>query len=75
LRGTLAYTLWNATLRTLSSMESSVINNTMLFRIAVLAWVFLGERLTLSEAAGIGLAVVRTLIVQFYRRLEPGSQR
>jgi drug/metabolite transporter (DMT)-like permease len=59
----LAYTLWNRTLRTLSAMESSMINNTMLFQIAVLAWLFLGEQLTLAEAAGIVLAVVGTLVV------------
>ena len=33
----LAFTLWNYTLRTLSAMESSILNNTMLFQIAVLA--------------------------------------
>jgi drug/metabolite transporter (DMT)-like permease len=59
----LAYTLWNHTLRTLSAMESSIINNTMLFQIAVLAWLFLGEQLTLAETIGIVLAVVGTLVV------------
>lgn len=63
----LAYTLWNLTLRTLSAMESSVINNTMLFQIAVLAWLFLGEYLTLAEVAGIVLAAAGTLIVQVRR--------
>ncbi len=42
----LAFTLWNHTLRTLSAMESSLINNTMLFQIAVLAWAFLNEPLS-----------------------------
>jgi len=60
----LAFTLWNHTLRTLSAMESSIINNTMLFQIAVLAWVFLGERLTGREVAGMGLALLGTLAVQ-----------
>lgn len=40
-----AFTSWNATLRRLSAMESSVVNTTMLIQIAVLAWVFLGESL------------------------------
>ena len=44
-------------------MESSVINNTMLFQVAVLAWLFLGEQLTLAETLGIVLAVVGTLVV------------
>lgn len=60
----LAYTLWNYSLRTLSAMESSVINNTMLFQIALLAWLLLGERLTPAQAAGIVLAGLGTLVVQ-----------
>jgi drug/metabolite transporter (DMT)-like permease len=49
----LAYTLWNHTLRTLSAMESSIINNTMLFQIALLAWAFLGERLSGSDHSSV----------------------
>jgi drug/metabolite transporter (DMT)-like permease len=64
----LAYTLWNRALRVLSAVESSVINNTMLFQIAVLAWLFLGEHLTLAEVVGILLAAVGTLGVQLARR-------
>jgi drug/metabolite transporter (DMT)-like permease len=59
-----AYTLWNHTLRTLSAMESSIINNTMLFQIAVLAWVFLNEQLTGREVIGMVLAALGTLVVQ-----------
>lgn len=62
-----AFTLWNHTLRTLPAMESSIINNTMLIQIAVLAWVFLGERLTLQEVAGLGVAAVGALLVQLRR--------
>src|SRR5690606_4065775 len=36
-----AFTLWNRTLQRLSAMESSIVNNTMLIQIAVLAWVCL----------------------------------
>jgi drug/metabolite transporter (DMT)-like permease len=64
----LAYTLWNRAQRTLSAIESSVINNTMLFQIAVLAWLFLGERLRLAEVVGILLAALGTLAVQLARR-------
>ncbi|HUX14222.1 MAG TPA: DMT family transporter, partial [Spirochaetia bacterium] len=42
---TLAFTLWNRALVVISALESSVINNTMLFQIALLAWIFLGESL------------------------------
>lgn len=59
-----AFTLWNHTLRTLSAMESGVINSTMLIQIAVLAWVFLGERLNQQEVAGLVIAAVGTVMVQ-----------
>jgi drug/metabolite transporter (DMT)-like permease len=35
-----AFTVWNHTMRRLSAMESSLINNTMLVHVAVLAWIF-----------------------------------
>jgi drug/metabolite transporter (DMT)-like permease len=62
-----AFTLWNHTLRTLSAFESSVINNTMLIQIAVLAWLFLGETITLQQGVGMGLAAAGILIVQLWR--------
>jgi drug/metabolite transporter (DMT)-like permease len=65
-----AFTLWNHTLRTLSAIESSIINNTMLIQIAALAWVFLGEALTAREIGGLALAAIGTLIVQV-RRAQP----
>ena len=60
----LAFTLWNHTLRTLSAMESSIINNTMLFQIALLAWLFLGQTLGRRQVAGMVLAALGTLLVQ-----------
>jgi drug/metabolite transporter (DMT)-like permease len=60
----LAFTLWNSSLRILSATESSMINNTMLVQIAVLAWLFLGERLSLSNVAGLILAALGALLVQ-----------
>lgn len=60
----LAFTLWNKTLRTLSAMESSIINNTMLFQIAILAWIFLGETLSWGQIAGIFIAITGTALVQ-----------
>jgi drug/metabolite transporter (DMT)-like permease len=64
----LAFTLWNRTLRTLSAMESSIINNTMLFQIAVLAWLFLSEPLGWREILGMILAALGTLLVQLRSR-------
>lgn len=63
-----AFTLWNVTLRTLSAAESSVINNTMLIQIALLAWIFLGEAISLQEGIGLAFAVVGIFIVQLRRR-------
>jgi drug/metabolite transporter (DMT)-like permease len=64
----LAFTLWNRTLRTLSAMESSIINNTMLFQIAVLAWLLLDESLSRRQVVGMVLAALGTLLVQIQRR-------
>jgi drug/metabolite transporter (DMT)-like permease len=63
-----AFTLWNRTLQQLSAMESSIINNTMLFQIALLAWLFLGEALTWQKAGGMILAAAGTLAVQLRER-------
>jgi drug/metabolite transporter (DMT)-like permease len=58
------FTLWNHTLRTLSATESSVINNTMLIQITVLAWLFLGETLSLLQIFGLVLAAIGIFFVQ-----------
>ena len=63
----LAFTLWNHTLRRLTAMESSIINNTMLLQIVILAWVFLGEPLGWKAVLGIGLAAMGALLVQIRR--------
>lgn len=59
----LAFFLWNKSLRILSAVESSIINNTMLVQIAVLAWIFLGEQITFYGLIGLGLAAVGVLLV------------
>ncbi len=59
-----AFTLWNHTLRTLTAVESSVMNNLMLVQIAILAWIFLAETLSLIEIAGLALALAGILTVQ-----------
>ena len=63
-----AFTLWNITLRVLSAMESSIINSTMLIQIAILAWIFLGERVTWQEGLGMFLAGLGVLMVQLWRQ-------
>jgi drug/metabolite transporter (DMT)-like permease len=58
----------NRTLRTLSAMQSSIINNTMLFQIALLAWIFLDEKLTWRQVVGMAIAAVAVAVVQVRRR-------
>jgi len=62
-----AFTLWNITLRSLTATESSIINNTMLIQIALLAWLFLGETIDVKEGLGLALALFGTLMVQLRR--------
>ncbi len=62
-----AFTLWNYTLRTLPAMESSLINNAMLIQIALLAWIFLGESLSVQKWVGVLLTAAGVVIVQFRR--------
>ena len=69
----LAFTIWNFTLRTLSAMESSIINGTMLIQIAILAWIFLGEAISLQEGIGMMVAAFGAVLVQLRFRLERKS--
>ncbi len=62
-----AFTLWNHTLRTLAAMESSAINNLMLVFIPVLAFIFLGEGISLKSGLGFALAALGIFAVQLRR--------
>jgi drug/metabolite transporter (DMT)-like permease len=66
--GAFAFALWNHTLRTLQAVESSLINNTMLYQIAVLAWIFLDERLTPSQIAALLVAGAGVTLAQLRSR-------
>ncbi len=59
-----AFTLWNHTLRTLSAVESSIINSTMLIWIPILAVSFMGETVTGKAIIGLVIVGIGTLIVQ-----------
>ncbi len=63
----LAFTWWNSSLQTLTAVESSILNSTMLPQIAILAWLFLDEPLTGRQILGIALVAAGTLIVQVWR--------
>jgi drug/metabolite transporter (DMT)-like permease len=62
-----AFTLWNLSLQKLTAVESSIINNTMMIQIALLAWVFLDERIAPLEGAGLVTAAIGILLVQVRR--------
>jgi len=62
-----AFTLWNHTLRTLTAMESSIINGTMLIWIPLFAVLFLGESISTKEIFGLIAVGLGTLIVQLRR--------
>lgn len=58
----LAFTLWNTALRTLSAVEASLINNTLLIQIALLAWIVLHESISTHQAFGLALAALGALL-------------
>lgn len=70
-----AFTLWNHTLRTLTAVESSILNGTMLPQIAILAWLFLDEPLTPRQMISLGLVATGTLIVQLRRAGKAPAQQ
>jgi drug/metabolite transporter (DMT)-like permease len=69
-----AFTLWNFTMQTLTVVESSLINSTMTIQVAILAWVFLGDRMNSQEMIGLVLAALGVLIVQLRLRQKPGEK-
>ena len=69
----LAFQLWNRSLQHLSAVESSIINNTMLIQIAVLAWLFLDETLNGVEIIGLALAAIGIFLANVKGRSKPSD--
>jgi len=63
-----AFTLWNLTLRSLTAVESSIINGTMLIQIAILAYYFLGEEISFQKGIAMIIAAAGVVLVQMKRR-------
>ncbi|MAT07324.1 MAG: hypothetical protein CL424_20025 [Acidimicrobiaceae bacterium] len=63
----LAFTLWNISLRSLTAVESSGINNLMLVQIALLAWIFLDEAPGGFGLLGIAVVSVGVFLTQTRR--------
>jgi drug/metabolite transporter (DMT)-like permease len=59
-----AFTIWNYVLQTLTAVESSLINSTMLIQVAILAWLLLGDQLNTQQIIGLVFAALGVLIVQ-----------
>ena len=60
----LAFFLWNHALQKLEAFEISVIQNTMLPQIALLAWLLLGEPITPGKLLPMALVLIGALTVQ-----------
>ena len=59
-----AFTLWNLTQRSLTAVESSILNSLMMPQIALMAVIFLGEKLTGKEILALVLVAIGVLVVQ-----------
>ncbi|MFH0848515.1 MAG: DMT family transporter [archaeon] len=63
-----AFYVWNHVLRKMKAFELSILQNTMLVQIAVLAFFFLGEQLTINNVSGIIFVLVGVTLVQLQTR-------
>jgi drug/metabolite transporter (DMT)-like permease len=63
-----AFTLWNQALKALQVYEQSILQNTMLIQIALLAFVFLQEPLDPQKVVGMVMVFMGVLIVQLRAR-------
>jgi len=69
------FTIWNYIQQTLLATESTIINNTMMAYIAILAWIFLGEKQTLVGIIGLALSMAGAMVVQFRLKRRRKSYR
>ena len=60
----LAFVLWNHALKQMKAFQLSVLQNTMLIQIGILAWIFLAEELTAAKITAMLMVFAGVLIVQ-----------
>jgi drug/metabolite transporter (DMT)-like permease len=60
----LAFTVWNYCLQTLTAIEASMINSTMLIFVGIFSWIFTREALDIKEIVGMVIAVCGVFLVQ-----------
>ncbi len=63
-----AFTLWNLSLRTLTAMESSIINGTMLIQIAILSIIFLDLHLSTQKLLSLFIIAAGAILVQIKKK-------
>jgi drug/metabolite transporter (DMT)-like permease len=63
-----AFTVWNNTLKVVSAVESSILNSLMLPQITFLAYIILGEYVSLKQIAGLFLVMLGVVIVQLRKK-------
>jgi drug/metabolite transporter (DMT)-like permease len=63
-----AFTLFNRTMQVLQATETAAINNTLMIQVPILAFVFLGERISLREILGLCLVLTGVIMVQLFRK-------
>jgi drug/metabolite transporter (DMT)-like permease len=65
-----AFFLWNHALKTLKAVEQSILQNTMLLQITILAVIFLQETINEQKIIGMAIVFVGVLIVQLKAKKE-----
>lgn len=63
-----AFTLFNRTMRVLRATETAAITNTLMIQVPLLAFLFLGERISLRQVLGLCLILVGVVMVQLFRK-------
>lgn len=64
----LAFTLWNHALKTLKAVEQSILQNSMLIQITILAFIFLQASINLQKIIGMLIVFIGVLIVQLWTK-------
>jgi drug/metabolite transporter (DMT)-like permease len=70
-----AFTLWNHTMQYLKAYESTIINNTMLPQITILALIFLDERPTNRQWVSIVVIMIVAILVQMFNNSDLGQSK
>jgi drug/metabolite transporter (DMT)-like permease len=63
----LAFVLWNFALEKIRAFELSILQNTMLIQIGILAYTFLGEQFTAIKIMAMAMVFIGVIVVQLVR--------